>query len=112
MPSERRSGIRCVTEPLPLAALFSITRTLLPPLVLQDEIQAGMEDVGPFQNVLILELKQMNQLLIEIRRSLATLNMGFSGKLTMSEPMEKLETELSLDKVRHRDLYAVPLCSL
>lgn len=30
-----------------------------------DEVQAGLEDVGPFQNVLILELKQMNTLLSE-----------------------------------------------
>jgi dynein heavy chain, axonemal len=85
-----------------------------------EEIQAGMEDVGPFQNVLILELKQMNTLLTEvggvepflrtgtrtvvrpclqIRRSLSVLSLGFSGKLTMSEPMERLELELSLDKV-------------
>lgn len=64
-----------------------------------DEIQAGLEDVGPFQNVLILELKQMNTLLTEIRRALATLSLGFAGKLTMSEPMERLELELSLDRV-------------
>jgi dynein heavy chain len=64
-----------------------------------DEIQAGMEDVGPFQNVLILELKQMNNLLSAMKRSLATLKLGFDGKLTMSEDMERLETELALDKV-------------
>lgn len=64
-----------------------------------EEIQAGMEEVGPFQNVLILELKQMSVLLAAIKRSLATLRLCFDGKLTMSEDMEKLETELSLDKV-------------
>jgi len=64
-----------------------------------DEIQAGMEEVGPFQNVLILELKYLNRLAASIRTSLATLKMGFDGKLTMSEAMERLETELSLDKV-------------
>jgi dynein heavy chain len=64
-----------------------------------EEIQAGMEEVGPFQNVLILELKQMNVLLVQIKRSLGVLKLGFDGKLTMSEEMERLETELSLDKV-------------
>jgi dynein heavy chain len=64
-----------------------------------DDIQASMEEVGPFQNVLILELKYMNRLLSYIKSSLATLRMGFDGKLTMSETMEKLEEELSLDKV-------------
>jgi dynein heavy chain len=64
-----------------------------------EEIQGGMEEVGPFQNVLILELKQMNVLLAAIKRTLATLKMGFDGKLTMSEAMEKLEAELALDKV-------------
>jgi len=64
-----------------------------------DEIQGGMEDVGPFQNVLILELKQMNALLSAIKRSLGVLKLGFDGRLTMSEEMEKLETELALDKV-------------
>ena len=58
-----------------------------------------MEEVGPFQNVLILELQYINRLAASIRTSLATLRMGFDGKLTMSESMEKLETELSLDRV-------------
>ncbi|RYY38153.1 hypothetical protein EON62_00615, partial [archaeon] len=64
-----------------------------------EEVQAGMEEVGPFQNVLILELKQMNALLSVIKRSLGTLRLGFDGKLMMSEDMERLETELALDKV-------------
>jgi len=66
-----------------------------------DEFQAGMapEDVGPFQNVLILELKALNRLTAAMRVSLATLKLGFEGRLTMSEAMEKLEEELSLDKV-------------
>jgi dynein heavy chain len=64
-----------------------------------EEVQGGMEEVGPFQNVLILELKYMNRLLAFIKSSLATLRLGFDGKLTMSEAMERLEEELSLDKV-------------
>ena len=63
------------------------------------DIQASMEEVGPFQNVLILELQYINRLAAFIRTSLSTLRMGFDGKLTMSESMEKLETELSLDRV-------------
>jgi dynein heavy chain len=58
-----------------------------------------MEEVGPFQNVLILELQYINRLAASIRTSLATLRMGFDGKLTMSESMERLETELSLDRI-------------
>ena len=63
------------------------------------DIQNSMEEVGPFQNVLILELQYLNRLAAVMRTSLATLRMGFDGKLTMSESMEKLETELSLDRV-------------
>jgi hypothetical protein len=59
------------------------------------DIQASMEEVGPFQNVLILELQYINRLAAFIRTSLSTLRMGFDGKLTMSESMEKLETEVS-----------------
>jgi dynein heavy chain len=66
-----------------------------------DEFQASMapEDVGPFQNVLILELKGINNLCAFMRRSLQTLKLGFDGRLTMSEAMEALELELSLDRV-------------
>jgi len=64
-----------------------------------DGVQSAMEEVGPFQNVLILELKQMNALLQRIKKTLSTLKMGFDGKLTMSDEMERLETELALDKV-------------
>ena len=66
-----------------------------------EEFQASMnpEDVGPFQNVLILELKALNKLTGFMRSSLATLKLGFEGRLTMSEAMEKLEEELSLDRV-------------
>ena len=38
-------------------------------------------------------------LLAAMARSLATLRLGFDGKLTISEDMERLETELALDKV-------------
>jgi dynein heavy chain len=66
-----------------------------------DEFQASMpaEEIGPFQNVLILELKGINKLCATIRSSLSTLKLGFDGRLTMSEAMESLELELSLDRV-------------
>jgi len=66
-----------------------------------DEFQGTMnpEDIGPFQNVLILELKALNRLGGAMRLSLSTLKMGFEGRLTMSESMEKLEEELALDRV-------------
>ena len=62
---------------------------------------SGGEDgaSSPYLNVLMLELKQMNTLLSEMRRSLVTLRSGFEGKLTMSEGMERLEAELALDRV-------------
>jgi len=61
--------------------------------------QMNPEEVGPFQNVLILELKALNKLAAAMRLSLSTLKLGFEGRLTMSEAMERLEEELSLDKV-------------
>ena len=54
---------------------------------------------SPFLNVLLLELKQMNGLLAGMKRSLLALRLGFEGRLTMSESMERLELALSLDRV-------------
>ena len=64
-----------------------------------EELSSGLEEVGPFQNVLLLELKQMSGLLALMRSSLRTLQLAFEGRLTMSEPLERLEAELALDRV-------------
>merc|ERR1711991_591904 len=60
----------------------------------------GMEgDRGPFQNVLMLELEQMNGLLIEMKRALSELKLGIDGVLTMTDTMEELRDALFLDRV-------------
>ena len=68
----------------------------LEPLI--DEV-AAMEDVGPYQNVVIIELKSLSALLASMMSSLATLKLGFAGKLCFSEDMEALEAALALDRV-------------
>jgi dynein heavy chain len=64
-----------------------------------EEISRSLDEVGPFQNVFIQECSAMNVLLTEIKRSLAELNLGFAGELTMSDAMEGLMNNLFLDKV-------------
>ena len=65
-----------------------------------EDIGNSMEgDRGPFQNVLMLELEQMNGLLIEMKRSLSELKLGIDGVLTMTDTMEELRDALFLDRV-------------
>ncbi|CAE7205816.1 ODA4, partial [Symbiodinium sp. KB8] len=68
-----------------------------------EEIAASMDDGsgsrGPFQNVLVLELEQMDRLLRAMRRSLEDLTLGFDGRLTMSDAMDTLENSLFLGRV-------------
>lgn len=59
----------------------------------------GMEEVGPFQHVVLQECERMNMLLGEIVRSLVELDLGFRGDLTMSDGMEDLAQSLFLDRV-------------
>ena len=54
---------------------------------------------GPFQNVFIQECDAINILLLEMRRSLNELNMGFAGELTMTDKMEDLMMALFLNRV-------------
>ena len=65
-------------------------------------IVQGMDDVGPFQNVILQECERMNALVDEMVRSLVELDLGFRGDLTMSEHMEELATALFLDRVPSR----------
>ena len=67
-----------------------------------EDIDAQLEEKGPYQNVFIQECEWMNLLLNEIRRSLVELNLGFAGELTMSDAMDGLLTSLFLDKVSAR----------
>jgi dynein heavy chain len=64
-----------------------------------EDVQRGMEAVGPYQNVLLQEMSVMNVLLTEIRRSLKELVLGFKGELTMSDKMEALMNALYMDSV-------------
>lgn len=64
-----------------------------------DDISSALEERGPFQNVLILELEHMNRLLVEIKRSLEELKLGFDGQLTMTEAMDSLEESIYLNRI-------------
>eukprot|EP00744_Colponema_vietnamica_P000937 GILI01001621.1.p1 GENE.GILI01001621.1~~GILI01001621.1.p1 ORF type:complete len:2798 (-),score=990.63 GILI01001621.1:124-7776(-) len=57
------------------------------------------EERGPYQNVFLQECEYMNYLLVEMMRSLAELDLGFKGELTMSDAMEYLIQCLFLDRV-------------
>ena len=68
-----------------------------------------MEDVGPFQNIILQECDRMNILVAEIIRSLVELDLGFKGDLTVSDAMEELGNSLYLDRVPKRwEMLAYP----
>jgi len=64
-----------------------------------EAVKTSIEDMGPFQNVFVMECERMNLLLDEIVRSLSELDMGFKGDLTMSDAMENLQICLVTEKV-------------
>ena len=53
----------------------------------------------PYQNVFIQEMDIMNVLLVEIKRSIKELQLGFAGELTMSDAMESLMTSFFMDTI-------------
>ena len=67
-----------------------------------DAIVMNVDDVGPFQNVVIQECERMNILTSDIVQSLTELDLGFRGAITMSERIEDLATSLYLDRVPRR----------
>ena len=67
-----------------------------------DTIVMSLDDLGPFQNVVIQECERMNALTSDIVLSLVELDLGFRGMLTMSERMEDLASSLYLDRVPKR----------
>jgi len=74
-----------------------------------DKIAANIEEVGPFQNVVLQECERMNILVGEIVRSLIELDQGFKGDLTVSDAMEELATSLFFDRVPKRwEMFAYP----
>jgi dynein heavy chain len=64
-----------------------------------ETVISNCDEVGPFQNVVLQECERMNNLIIEMVRSLHELDLGFRGDLTMTEKMEALANSLFLDRV-------------
>ena len=64
-----------------------------------DAIAGSVEEVGPFQNIVLQECDRMNRLVSEITRSLIELDLGFRGELTISDTMDDLANSLYLDRV-------------
>ncbi|KAK9866454.1 hypothetical protein WJX84_011662 [Apatococcus fuscideae] len=71
----------------------------LPELFDMEDIRNRVDDFTPYVMVAIQEAERMNVLLGAMRRSLAELDLGLKGDLTMSEPMEKLMFSLASDQV-------------
>jgi dynein heavy chain len=57
------------------------------------------EEKGPYQFVFLQECEYMNVLVFEMARSLAELQLGFRGELTMSPAMESLADCLHMEKI-------------
>ena len=64
-----------------------------------EEIRARVDEYTPYVMVAIQESERINLLLAEMKRSLAELDLGLKGDLTMSEPMERLMKALATDAV-------------
>ncbi|DBB00312.1 TPA: Dynein beta chain, flagellar outer arm [Trebouxia sp. C0004] len=64
-----------------------------------EDIRGRVDEFSPYVMVAIQESDRMNGLLSTMKRSLAELDLGLKGDLTMSEPMEKLMLALANDGV-------------
>jgi len=64
-----------------------------------EDIRSAVDDFTPYVMVAIQESERMNRLLVEMKRSLAELDLGLKGDLTMSEPMEAVMMALAEDRV-------------
>ncbi|KAK3254170.1 Dynein beta chain, flagellar outer arm [Cymbomonas tetramitiformis] len=65
-----------------------------------EDIRSKIDEVPtPYQMVAIQETERMNILLTEMKRSLAELDLGLKGDLTMSGPMELIMGALANDSV-------------
>ncbi|NXI28879.1 DYH9 protein, partial [Sterrhoptilus dennistouni] len=63
------------------------------------ELVAKVEERTPYTVVALQECERMNVLTAEIRRSLAELELGLKGELTMTSDMETLHNSIFLDTV-------------
>lgn len=64
-----------------------------------DGMVSNIEEIGPFQNILLQECDRMNRLVTVILKSISELEMGYKGELTMSEAMEELANSLVMGRV-------------
>lgn len=64
-----------------------------------EDIRGRIDEYTPYVMVAIQESERMNVLLAEMKRSLAELDLGLKGDLTMTEPMERLMKSLATDAV-------------
>lgn len=64
-----------------------------------EDIRGRVDEVTPYVMVAIQEVERMNVLLSEIKRSLAELDLGLKGDLTMTDPMEVVMRSLANDVV-------------
>eukprot|EP00741_Cyanophora_paradoxa_P005992 tig00000955_g5810.t1 len=71
----------------------------LPDMFPMEEIVERVEERTPYINVFLQEIERMNFLLKEMKRSLAELDLGLRGDLTISEPMERLMHSLYNERV-------------
>ncbi|TMW58214.1 hypothetical protein Poli38472_011802 [Pythium oligandrum] len=60
---------------------------------------AALEEMDPFQTVLLQECERMNVLLDVMTKSLVELEMGFRGDVTLTESMEALQDALYYEKI-------------
>ena len=64
-----------------------------------EDIRGRVDEVTPYVMVAIQEVERMNILLAEMKRSLAELDLGLKGDLTMTDPMEVVMKALAGDLV-------------
>jgi len=74
----------------------------------QEDVARSCEEVGPYQNVFLQEIEQLNKLHTEMMRSLLELSLGFKGELSMSDAMDELCGCLSLDRLPAKWAKAYP----
>jgi len=79
--------------------LDDITEKLPDLFALNELEERTAEERSPYTSVFLQECERMNQLLFEMKRSLAELDLGLKGDLSISEPMERLMNALFDDRV-------------
>ncbi|KAK9808985.1 hypothetical protein WJX72_007373 [[Myrmecia] bisecta] len=97
-PREAGGEGGCSTEEKAKMVLDDLVERL-PEQFDMEDIRGRVEELSPYVMVAIQESERINVLLATMKRSLAELDLGLKGDLTMSEPMERLMTALADDAV-------------